>query len=106
MSGIVGTFGLYEALKTVGFPIPSECRNVELHMGVDAAFILHYEVFVTDENLVKLGRALQRLGAQDTAPTFTAPCGEAFATEEAMQAHAATCTRRSVHTTAPRAAGP
>jgi len=64
MSSVVGTFRLLDVLKAEQFPLPDHCRTVHLEMGADQAFILHYEVMVTDENLIKLGRALQRLGQE------------------------------------------
>jgi hypothetical protein len=69
MSRIIGTFRLLEALMAEGFPIPDECREARLVMGVDCALVIQYEVFVTDENLLKLGRALQRLAQAPDRPS-------------------------------------
>jgi hypothetical protein len=61
MEQIAGTFRLLEALKAEGFSMPEECREARLVMGVDCALVIEFDVYVTNENLVKLGRALQRL---------------------------------------------
>jgi hypothetical protein len=66
---IVGTFHLVEALAAEGFPLPDDVREARLVMGVAEAFLIQYDVFVTEENLAKLGRALQRLAAWDDHQT-------------------------------------
>jgi len=38
--------------------VPENCRKVELHIGVDQAMFLRYEVWVTDEDIPKIQRAL------------------------------------------------
>jgi hypothetical protein len=62
MERIVSTRALLEALKVEGFPIPDHCREARLVMGVNEAFLIQFDVFLTNENLAKLGRALQRIG--------------------------------------------
>lgn len=61
MVQIVSTIRLAEALKLEGYPLPDECSDVSLEMPVAGAMMLRYSVFVTTENLPKLGRALIRL---------------------------------------------
>lgn len=58
---VVTTRRLVDALKAEGFPLPDDCRDARLIMGVNSAFMLQYDVFVSAENLGKFGRALQRL---------------------------------------------
>lgn len=62
---VIGTRHLLDALKAEAFPIPDECREARLVMGVDAAMMIQYDVFVTGENLTKLGRALLRLAERE-----------------------------------------
>lgn len=64
MSRIMGTFTLAEALKAEGFPLPDNCREARLVMGVHTAFVLQFDVFVTEENLARLGRAFQRMAEE------------------------------------------
>jgi hypothetical protein len=54
---------LYRALKAEGFNLPDECRDVVLVMPVDGVFTLRYEVNLMGEDLVKVGKALARIGA-------------------------------------------
>jgi hypothetical protein len=53
---------LYHALIKEGFELPENCGDVQLTMPVDGLFQLHYIVNVSGDNLVKLGRALARIG--------------------------------------------
>lgn len=55
-------FLLIEALKEEGFPLPEECREARLIMGVDSVLMMQYDVFLTSENTVKLGKALVKVG--------------------------------------------
>lgn len=55
---------LYHALLAEGFELPKECGDMQLTLPVDGIFQLHYTVSVTGEDLVKLGRALARIGAE------------------------------------------
>lgn len=59
MATAISTMGLYQALKDVGYPLPEQCRDVSLHLGIDSAVMLHFDVFVNPEQLDKLGQALQ-----------------------------------------------
>jgi hypothetical protein len=54
---------LYRALKAEGFDLPDECRDVVLVMPVDGVFVMRYEVNLKGEDLVKVGKALARIGA-------------------------------------------
>ena len=65
---IIGTHQLVEALKAEGFPIPEQCREARIVMGVNSAFIVQYDVFVTVENLARLGRAFQRMAEANENP--------------------------------------
>lgn len=56
----VATYGLAQALDEEGFPLPQECREARVVMGVDQALMIQYDVFLTTENIARLGRALQR----------------------------------------------
>lgn len=58
------TLGFDDALRREGFPVPDNCREARLIVGVNAAMIIQYEVLVTNDDLTKLGMALQRM-AQD-----------------------------------------
>lgn len=53
---------LYDALKAEDFLLPDECGDVHLVMPVDGVYQLHYTVNLTDTDLVKVGRALARIG--------------------------------------------
>ena len=61
MSRIISTVGLAEALKAEGFPLPAECREARVIFGIDAAYMIQYDVFLTLDDLAALGRALQRI---------------------------------------------
>lgn len=41
--------------------VPPHCFNVELHVPTDGAVVLHYEVYVTDDDLAKVRRAFGRM---------------------------------------------
>jgi hypothetical protein len=60
-NNIIGAFRLVEVMRSEGFPLPENCREARLIMGVDNAFMMQYDVFLTDETLAQLGRSLQRL---------------------------------------------
>lgn len=55
-------FRLAAALKAEGFPLPDQCREARVVMGVDKVLMIEYDVFLTDEDLSKLGRAMQKVG--------------------------------------------
>jgi len=59
---------LYEALKAEGFTLPDECADVRMVMPIDGVFQLHYIINLRDDDLVKWGRALQRLGTVGAEP--------------------------------------
>lgn len=59
------TGDLPRLLEDEGFALPKECREARLVMGVDSALMIQYDVFLTSQDLVRLGRALQRLGEGD-----------------------------------------
>ena len=61
MERIVGSFGLYQALKAEGFELPKECAEVRMEMPVDGIFQLVYRVNLTEEDLKKIGRTLVRM---------------------------------------------
>lgn len=61
MATIISTRYLLDALEAEGFPIPANCRTARVVMGVNSAFVIEYECFVTVENLARLGRAFERL---------------------------------------------
>lgn len=67
MAKVIGNFPslLYDALKAEGFILPNECAEVRLLMPIEGLFQLNYTVNLTDEDLVKVGRALARIGATD-----------------------------------------
>ena len=67
MSIMVNTRRLVDALKDEGFPMPDQCREARVVMGVDRAFMVQYDVFLTNEDLAKLGRALQSVAAAGKA---------------------------------------
>lgn len=67
MNKVITHVGLPEALEAEGFELPEACREVRLIMGIDEAFMLQFDVFLTPENMAKLGRALQKL-AERQAP--------------------------------------
>jgi hypothetical protein len=53
---------LYHALVDEGFVLPDDCADVHLTMPIGGLFQLHYTVNVSGDNLIKLGRALARIG--------------------------------------------
>jgi hypothetical protein len=57
----VGT-DFYRALKSEGFDLPDECGDVHMTVPVDGPIQLHYTVNVREEDLVKIGRALEKMG--------------------------------------------
>jgi hypothetical protein len=59
---VVSALGLGQALEAEGFQLPKYCREVRLVAGVEGSMVLQYEVLVTDDDAIRLGRALQRLG--------------------------------------------
>jgi len=61
----MSTRPLDAALKAEGFPLPENCREVRLVLGVDAAMLLQYDVFVTSEDLDRLGRAFVRMAEEE-----------------------------------------
>lgn len=61
MATVSTTKQLHTVLQEEGFPLPENCRHVELRMDVNSLFILVYECHVDDDQLGKLGRALERL---------------------------------------------
>ena len=56
---------LYDALKAVDYPLPDNCGEVRLVLTPQGAIMIHYDVFVTDELLGKLGRALSALAVPE-----------------------------------------
>jgi len=58
---IIGTFGLYQALKAEGYELPEECADVTLLLPVDGPIQLNFICNITDVNLMKLGKAFIRL---------------------------------------------
>lgn len=64
MAYYVASDGLEQALRAEGFDLPLNVRTVRLIAAAGSAYLLEYDVFVTDEDLIKVGRALQRLGEQ------------------------------------------
>lgn len=58
---LMTTYALKEALEAEGFPLPADCGEVRLVLGVHKAMMLEYDVFVSGENLARLGRALLRI---------------------------------------------
>lgn len=65
MKQIISTRQLVDALKLEEFPLPDHCREARLVMGLNQGFMIQYDVFLTGENLAKLGRALQRLATDE-----------------------------------------
>jgi hypothetical protein len=59
------TRALHAALQVEGFTLPENCREVRLILGVDAVMLLQFDVFVTDENLARLGRAFLRMSEKE-----------------------------------------
>lgn len=61
---IATTHLLDEALKRAGFPLPANCRNVRITMGIDEALMITYEVFLTLDNLLALSQAFKEMGEE------------------------------------------
>lgn len=61
MARPVATYHLYEALKAEGYRMPDEVSDVYLTMPIDGLYQLHYTINLQDEDLAKLGRALQKM---------------------------------------------
>ena len=58
-------YGLYEALKSVGYELPKEYRDVRLIFGAcDEPIMIQFDCFLLKEDLTKVGIALQRLAEQ------------------------------------------
>jgi hypothetical protein len=55
---------LYHALLDEGFQLPDDCGDIWLQMPVDGILRLHFTILISGDNLVKLGRALAKLGEQ------------------------------------------
>jgi len=58
---IASTRRLLEALEAEGYPIPPDCREARLVMGVACPFVVEFECYVSLENLGKLSRAMLRI---------------------------------------------
>lgn len=59
---------LYEALKAEGFLLPDECSEVYMTTPIDGLPQLHYTVNLRNDDLTKVGRALQQMaGSGPTA---------------------------------------
>jgi len=54
----------YEALKKEGFNLPPECGDILMEIPVDGIIRLHFVQNLTNEDLVKFGRALASLGEE------------------------------------------
>lgn len=64
MEKLISSHSLFETLKRNGFELPKECCDVRLVMPVDGCYQLHYEVNLTNYDLVKIGCALQDIGME------------------------------------------
>lgn len=60
----VSTINLYQALLAEGYKLPDNCRDVTLSLPAGDCIQLHYTIIVSGDDLVKVGRALVRLGAE------------------------------------------
>lgn len=67
MRHILGTHHLKKALEAEGFQLPDHCGEVRLVMDVNRPFVLQYDVFVDEDQLVKVGKALARIGEESKA---------------------------------------
>jgi hypothetical protein len=56
---------LAKALDAEGFPLPKNCTGARLIMTIDSVNVIQYDVFLEPEEMVKFGKALQRLGEAD-----------------------------------------
>jgi hypothetical protein len=65
VSRAISAFGLCQALKAEGFELPQECADVTLEMPVDGAMQIVYHCFLTPEDIVKLGKAFERMGNEE-----------------------------------------
>ena len=52
---------LHAPLEAAGL-VPPNCRLMEISIGVNGALTIRYEVFVTADELVKLGSVFQFVG--------------------------------------------
>lgn len=62
VSKVISGTDFYNALKAEGFELPDECGDVHMIVPVDGLIQLHYTVNVRHEDLVKIGKALARMG--------------------------------------------
>lgn len=62
MSQAVSSMTLADALEAEGFSFPKECREVRLIAAVNSALMIQYDVFLTPDDLIRVGKALQRIG--------------------------------------------
>ena len=68
MAYLLSTRRLVDALKAEGFPLPDDCAEARLVMRPADTFMIEYRVFVSEENLRKFGRALQRIADESWRP--------------------------------------
>jgi hypothetical protein len=66
-SDLSTTWGLVDALKAEGFPVPENCVTARVDMSFDAPISLEYRVLLTAEQVAQLGRALARLAEGQSA---------------------------------------
>ena len=59
MASIQGSRRLADALQAEGL-LPPNCKLIEVNIPADGAITIEYTVFVTNEDLAKVARALQR----------------------------------------------
>ena len=62
---IVGSYGLYQALKDEGLDMPEDCHDVEIKFGpVDEAVQINYYCYANSEVLEKYSKALMRMAQE------------------------------------------
>lgn len=61
---IPNTLGLARLLEAEGFNVPAECVEAQIVYAADSIVQVRFTCNVYKEDLVKLGRALQKLGEQ------------------------------------------
>lgn len=61
---VFAAYTLAQALAMEGFDVPKNVIDIEIESKVDDVMVLKYRVMLEQEDLVKIGKALTRMGEQ------------------------------------------
>ena len=74
MKLLTGGKALVEALRAEGYPLPEHVAEMRLVITPSRAMMLQYDLFISEEDLGRLGRAFVRLAeASPPVPDEPAP---------------------------------